>query len=1139
MSGYIQSNSALANPSVSHVIDIPFLSNVTAGSLLTIGANGSNFGGFSAITDTLGNTYTTQFSQGAGTSNELLQVWTCISIASGANSIHGVVIAGGFGFTGELDLIISEHSGYSLIDVIVTDGFGNTGGFTVTPTLAQANELLLIWVSSFFAGASTITPSTGWVQRQTIGGGSQNTLWDQIYPSSGSVTFTIGGAYASTGCVGLIAFKQAIIITCGSPPEGTVTSPPTAYSHTFPITGGTGPYTFAITVGSLPPGLSLNTSTGVVSGNPTTGGDYPFTIQVTDSLAATASVACEIDVLQVICNSPPSGSVGIAYSHGFPAAGGSGYTFAISAGSIPTGTTLNTSTGVVSGTPTTPGTFSFTVQVTDALATVSAVACSISIASTLAIGCDSPPSGSVGVSYSHAFPASNGTPPYTFAIISGALPTGLTLNASTGVASGTPTTPGTFSFTVQVTDNVGTTASVGCSIIIISTLAIICNNPPAGQVGVPYSHAFPASGGTPPYTFAIISGSLPTGLALNTSTGVVSGTPTGVGTFAFTIQVTDSVGTTANVGCSIVIFAGLGIICDSPPAGLQGTAYTHTFPASGGTPPYTFAITSGSLPTGLSLDTGTGIVSGTPTIAGLFAFTITVTDAIAATASVGCTINILSNLAIACNNPPGGTVGIAYTHTFPATGGTPPYAFAIIAGALPPGLTLNSSTGVLSGTPITGGTYFFTIQVTDVLGNTASVACSIVIAGSLAIICDNPPPGIVGQFYSHTFPISGGVPPYTFTISAGSLPPGLTLTPSSGVISGTPTKAGIFAFTVMVTDAMGATATCSITIGTKAGILTARLFRENAPSKMEIPFTTLTATFTLYLRLSPLNTTDTTPIDLMLFKNGALLTGGGLDYTKIGPWVTLTVSSQTTDLFIALISMGGTACSTHDGSITGAINGTNATFTLPQPATQLMLFANGLLLTETCDYQRVGTTGLLLSAVLPINSVLTAEIYLTLGPTQVTTCDGTLVNPTAAEAFLFRNGLMMTQTTDGVTAGNAAAFSQSQTPQLTDIVTVQAWTQDISDPNMIPLNLAQQFTTNDGTIAGVLDGSNNQFTVVTDSLVTEMLLSFNGLEMTESVDYTWACLQNSSAGPWTTTITMQAGNNPNPDDVLTAQVFST
>lgn len=168
---------------------------------------------------------------------------------------------------------------------------------------------------------------------------------------------------------------------------------------------------------------------------------------------------------------------------------------------------------------------------------------------------------------------------------------------------------------------------------------------------------------------------------------------------------------------------------------------------------------------------------------------------------------------ISCDNPPDGIIGVPYSHFLLASGGVPPYTFAITAGALPDGLTLDPATGEISGIPTVAGTFPFTVEVTDDEDNTAEVECSITISGML-IVCDNPPVGIVGTLYVHDFPVEGGTPPYGFEIIAGSVPPGLTLDPDSGEISGIPTINGIFPFTVRVTDSEDNTAEveCSITI---------------------------------------------------------------------------------------------------------------------------------------------------------------------------------------------------------------------------------------------------------------------------------------------------------------------------------------
>lgn len=135
------------------------------------------------------------------------------------------------------------------------------------------------------------------------------------------------------------------------------------------------------------------------------------------------------------------------------------------------------------------------------------------------------------------------------------------------------------------------------------------------------------------------------------------------------------------------------------------------------------------------------------------------------TDTVTCSIYIdgVAPLSIACNNPPAGEVGVAYTHSLSVSGGTPPYTVDITAGGLPTGLDMDTD-GQITGTPTEAGTFGFTATVTDSLGATASVTCSITIAAnSPTVECNNPPSGTVNQPYEHQVLISGGIPPYTVT----------------------------------------------------------------------------------------------------------------------------------------------------------------------------------------------------------------------------------------------------------------------------------------------------------------------------------------------------------------------------------------
>ena len=186
------------------------------------------------------------------------------------------------------------------------------------------------------------------------------------------------------------------------------------------------------------------------------------------------------------------------------------------------------------------------------------------------------------------------------------------------------------------------------------------------------------------------------------------------------------------------------------------------------------------------------------------------------TATVNCGITIAPPpLHLQCPPATTGTVGQPYSSSLTATGGVPPYTFSISSGTLPPGLTLNTATGAISGTPTTAGSYSFTVKLVDSSGNNATANCGIMIAPPpLNLQCPPATTEMVGQPYNSSLTATGGVPPYTFSISSGSLPPGLSLNSATGAITGTPTTQGNYSFTARVVDSAGnsATVTCSINI---------------------------------------------------------------------------------------------------------------------------------------------------------------------------------------------------------------------------------------------------------------------------------------------------------------------------------------
>ena len=199
-----------------------------------------------------------------------------------------------------------------------------------------------------------------------------------------------------------------------------------------------------------------------------------------------------------------------------------------------------------------------------------------------------------------------------------------------------------------------------------------------------------------------------------TSSGSLSGTPTTAGTSTFTITGVDSAGNTASQQYTVTVNPAIVVSPTTLPAATKGSACSTTFTASGGSGSgYTLGET-GTLPTGLTFSNGT--LSGTPTQAGSFAITVTATDSNGATGSVADTLTVnpaTSSLTLSPTTLPGATANSAYSVTVTATGGSGTYTFAVSSGSLPSWLALNTSTGVLSGTPTTTGTSTFTITATD------------------------------------------------------------------------------------------------------------------------------------------------------------------------------------------------------------------------------------------------------------------------------------------------------------------------------------------------------------------------------------------------------------------------------------------
>jgi hypothetical protein len=678
---------------------------------------------------------------------------------------------------------------------------GAANSFTVTatgfpaPTLSESGVLPSGVTFNSASGILSGTPALG------TGG---------VY----SVTFTAhNGIAADVSQSFTLTVNQTAAVTSSNGASFTVGA-----VGSFAVTATGFPVPTLSESGGLPSGVTFNAGTGVLSGTPASGtfGSYTITFTAHNGIGADASQSFALKVNQAAAfSSSNSASFTVSTAGSFTVtATGSPVPTLSESGALPSGVTFNSGTGVLSGTPAsgTSGSYPITFTAHNGIGVDASQSFTLTVNQAATV--TSSNSASFTVSSAGSFTVTaTGSPAPTLSE-SGALPSGVTFNAGTGVLSGTPAsgTSGSYPITFTAHNGIGADASQSFTLTVNQAAAFSSSNSASFTVSTAGSFAVTATGSPAPTLSE--SGALPSGITFNAGTGVLSGTPASgtSGSYPIIFTAHNGIGADASQSFTLTVNQSAAFSSSSTVSFTVGALGSFTVTATG--LPAPTLSESGALPSGVTFNASTGVLSGTPAsgTSGVYPITFTAHNGIGADASQSFTLTVNQSAAFSSSNSASFTVSTAGSFTVTATGSPAPTLSE--SGALPSGVTFNAGTGVLSGTPASGtsGSYPITFTAHNGVGSDASQSFTLAVNLPAAITSASGTTFATAVAGSFTVTATGFPTP---TLSqTGALPSGVAFNTATGVLSGTPASGttGAFPLTFTAHNGVGSDATQSFTL---------------------------------------------------------------------------------------------------------------------------------------------------------------------------------------------------------------------------------------------------------------------------------------------------------------------------------------